>query len=221
MDFAHQRVANEIRIKVLNGEYKTGERLPRQHDLAKDHNVAYNTLKKALDILQAEGFLVRRNGQGTYAILPQDRMPFALVVDDDESVRRLFVRSLEDNRWRSVVAASGQEALECLNRHRFDLVFLDLVIPDMTGPQIFREIRDLDYSINVVIITAYPDSQLMDEALEVGPFALMKKPFSQDDIRSLLQTYNPRLAEVATSLAPGAVVAPGGPTAQHHGLGVA
>ncbi|MEE8158149.1 MAG: response regulator [Dehalococcoidia bacterium] len=203
MDFAHQRVANEIRIKVLNGDYKTGERLPRQHDLAKDHNVAYNTLKKALDILEAEGYLVRRNGQGTYAILPEDLMPFALVVDDDESVRRLFVRSLEDNLWRSVVVASGQEALECLNRHRFDLIFLDLAMPAMTGPQVFREIRDLDNSTNVVIITAYPESNLMSEALDVGPFALMKKPFSQDEIRSLLQTYNPRLNEVATSSASG------------------
>ena len=201
MDFAHQRVANEIRIKVLSGEYKTSERLPRQHDLAKDHNVAYNTLKKALDILEADGYLVRRNGQGTYAILPEDFMPFALVVDDDESVRRLFVRSLEDNLWRSVVVASGQEALESLNRHHFNLVFLDLVMPLMTGPQVFREIRDLDHSTNVVIITAYPDSHLMAEALEVGPFALMKKPFSQDEIRSLLQTYNPRLTEAVTSLA--------------------
>ena len=199
MDFAYKRVANEIRKKGLNGEYKKGERLPRQHDLAKDHNVAYNTLKKALDILEVEGFLVRKNGRGTYAVLPEDRMPWALVVDDDESVRHLFSRSLEDNLWRDVSAASGQEALESLKRHRFDLIFLDLAMPAMTGPQVFREIRDLDDSTNVVIITAYPESTLMAEALDVGPFTLMKKPFSQDEIRSLLRTYNPRLAEVASS----------------------
>lgn len=216
MDFVHKRVANEIRTKILNGEYETGERLPRQHDLAKDHNVAYNTLKKALDILEAEGFLVRRNGQGTYAVLPEDRMPTALVVDDDENIRRLFVRSLEDNLWRSVAVASGQEALESLNRHRFDLVFLDLAMPVMTGPKVFREIRDLHYSTTVVIITAYPDSHLMAEALEVGPFALMKKPFSQDEIQSLLQSYNPRLNEVVTSPVFGSGVALAGPTEPRH-----
>ena len=199
MDFVHQRVANEIRDKILNGVYKTGERLPRQHDLAKDHNVAFNTLKKALDVLEGEGYLVRRIGQGTYAILPEDRMPIALVVDDDENVRHLFERSLGDNCWRSVVVGSGQEGLERLKTQRFDLVFLDLVMPEMNGPQVFREMRKMDYSNNVVIITAYPDSHLMAEALDVGPFALMKKPFSQDEIRSLLRSYNPSLADVQTT----------------------
>lgn len=197
MDFVHQRVANEIRSKVMSGVYRTGERLPRQHDLARDHNVAFNTLKKALDILEVEGYVARRIGQGTYAILPEDRMPFALVVDDDENVRHLLESSLGANGWRSVGVGSGSEALDLLKAQRFNLIFLDLVMPGMNGPQIFKEIRKADQSSNVVIITAFPDSHLMAEALNVGPFALMKKPFSQDEICSLLQTYNPQPAELA------------------------
>lgn len=44
-------VAKTIRQKILDGEYAPGEQLPRQHDLAKEHNVAFNTLKQALDLL--------------------------------------------------------------------------------------------------------------------------------------------------------------------------
>ena len=195
MDFVHQRVAHEIRSKVVSGVYKTGERMPRQHDLAKAHNVAFNTLKKALDILEIEGYVARRIGQGTYAILPEDRMPFALVVDDDENIRHLLERSLAANGWRSVAVGSGLEALDHLKDQRFNLIFLDLVMPDMKGSQVFKEIREANPSSNVVIITAFPDSHLMAEALDVGPFALMRKPFSQNEISSLLQTFNPGLTE--------------------------
>ena len=193
MDFVHQRVANEIRSKVVSGVYKTGERLPRQHDLAKDHNVAFNTLKKALDILEVEGYVARRIGQGTYAILPEDRMPIALVVDDDENIRHLLERSLEANCWRSVAVGSGLKALDRIKAQQFNLIFIDLVMPDIKGPQVFKQIREANSSSNVVIITAFPDSYLMAEALDVGPFTLMRKPFSQNEISSLLQTFNPQL----------------------------
>ena len=52
-DFVYQRVAESLRARVLNGVYQPGERLPRQHDLAREYNVGINTLKKALDILQS------------------------------------------------------------------------------------------------------------------------------------------------------------------------
>ena len=64
------RVADSIRRMVLEGVYQPGDRMPRQHDLAKEHNVAFGTLKQALDLLEGEGYVVRKVGQGTYACLP-------------------------------------------------------------------------------------------------------------------------------------------------------
>ena len=106
------RVANSLRKRVLEGVYQPGERRPRQHDLAKEYNVAFTTLKRALDILEAEGFVVRKIGQGTYAALPQRHTPSALVVDDDENIRTYFARTLETSGWESVLAESGEMALE-------------------------------------------------------------------------------------------------------------
>ena len=59
-------------------------------------------------------------------------------------------------------------------------------MPEINGPQLFREIRRHDPDVDVVIITGYPDSALMAEALEIGPFAVMKKPFTLDDLRAVL-----------------------------------
>jgi DNA-binding NtrC family response regulator len=56
----------------------------------------------------------------------------------------------------------------------------------LSGADVFREIRKVDPAANVVIITAYPDSALMAEALQVGPFAMMRKPFSLEELRVVL-----------------------------------
>jgi CheY-like chemotaxis protein len=76
--------------------------------------------------------------------------------------------------------------LEQLQGQHFNLVFLDLLMPGMNGAETFREIRQIDPVANVVIITAYPDSALMSEALQVGPFAVMRKPFSLEELRVVL-----------------------------------
>lgn len=65
-------VANRLRHSIQTGVYSPGERLPQQHDLAREQNVAFNTLKAALDILEREGYVVRKVGVGTYASLPEE-----------------------------------------------------------------------------------------------------------------------------------------------------
>ena len=78
-----------------------------------------------------------------------------------------------------------------LAQRRFDIVFLDLVMPGMNGARTFQEIRDRDPEATVVIITGYPNSDLMAEALQVGPFAVMRKPFGPEDIRLVLRLLSP------------------------------
>ena len=94
--------------------------------------------------------------------------------------------------WNSVTAGSGRVALEKLKEHRFDLVLLDLIIPGMNGADTFREIRSMDPDANVVIITSYPESSAMAEALQIGPFGVMKKPFTRDQLRLVLRNAESR-----------------------------
>ena len=184
-------VADSLRTRILEGVYLPGERLLRQHDLAAEYNVAFTTLKRALDVLEEEGYLVRKVGQGTYAALPEKRTPTALVVDDDGNVRELLARILADSSCDAVLVESGEMAGEKVKEQQFDVIFLDLIMPRMNGADTFREIHKVDPKSYVVIITAYPNSDLMWEALEIGPFAVMKKPIVPDQVRMIL-------ADVAT-----------------------
>ena len=180
--YRYVRVADTIRSQVLSGRYQPGQRLPPQHQLAREHGVAFTTLKNALDVLTDEGYVVRHVGKGTYASLPQEVRQSALVVDDEQTTRYFMSRAIDRRGWRCVSASSGAEALDRVAKERFDLIFLDLAMPGMSGAQTFAGIRRMDPGANVVIITAYPDSDLMAEALRVGRFSLLPKPFGPDQL---------------------------------------
>ena len=180
--YRYVRVADAIRSHVLSGHYRPGQQLPPQHGLAREHGVAFTTLKKALDVLAEEGYVDCRVGEGTFASLPRDVRQSALVVDDEQTTRDFMSRAIARHGWRCVTASSGSEALACVAEEQFDLIFLDLAMPGMSGARTFEHVRRIDPGANVVISTAYPDSDLMAEALRVGRFSLLPKPFGPDQL---------------------------------------
>ena len=99
-----------------------------------------------------------------------------LVVDDEEAIRDLMVTALATKTRDVLTAGSGEEALETLKRADVDLVLLDLAMPGMNGVDTFREIHALRPALPVIIVTAYPDSDLMVKALEIGPFTMVSNP---------------------------------------------
>jgi DNA-binding NtrC family response regulator len=76
----------------------------------------------------------------------------------------------------------GKDALQLMNNQPFDLVFLDLVMPDLDGSELFERIRERGNDIPVAIITGYPDSNLMKKARELNPFLTIKKPLDFQDM---------------------------------------
>lgn len=106
-----------------------------------------------------------------------------LVIDDEEIIRWLFKETLEDNGYHVMTVVDGTEALELVRSWNFDLIFIDLKMPGMNGAETFRRIRQINESLPIVIITGYPMSDLMEQALEQGPFGVMKKPFNALDIQ--------------------------------------
>ncbi len=179
-------VANALREQILQGRYQSGDRLPKQHDMAKANGVSFVTLKSALDILEEEGYVRRKAGDGTYVTLPEERAPIALVVDDDRGFRDFLKEALKASGWKSLDAESGRLALGLLGQHSFDLIFLDMIMPEMNGAETFREIRKVAADVQVAIVTGYPDSSIMFEALQVGPFAVMRKPFTLEQLSHVL-----------------------------------
>ena len=112
-----------------------------------------------------------------------------LVVDDDPPVGKLFKVLLEGQGYQVAIALDGLEALGLVEKQRFDLIFLDLLLPELDGAELFQRIRQIDKHVPVAIITGYPDSNLMAKAMEQGPFLVMKKPFNSDNILNTVHSF--------------------------------
>jgi excisionase family DNA binding protein len=106
-----------------------------------------------------------------------------LVVDDEEALRELMTTALQTKQRDVLTAGSGEEALEIVKRQDVDLVLLDLSMPGLNGVQTFRELHGLRPGLPVVIVTGYPDSELMAQALEIGPFTMISKPVDLHQIQ--------------------------------------
>lgn len=85
--------------------------------------------------------------------------PRVLVVDDDESVRRVSVRMLTAEGFDVVGARDGHEALGHLEAGKFDVVVSDIMMPKMSGMDLLRAIRQRDLELPVILLTGMPISR--------------------------------------------------------------
>jgi excisionase family DNA binding protein len=109
-----------------------------------------------------------------------------LVVDDEEVMRQFVSTALQTGQRQILTAASGEEALELAKQHDVDLVLLDLIMPGISGVETFRQLHEIRPELPVVIVTGYPDSDLMSRALEIGPFTMINKPIDITQLQKVV-----------------------------------
>jgi len=100
----------------------------------------------------------------------------ALVVEDDESVRRIIMRLLELKGWIVVEAADGVDGVARFFMHRPEVLVLDLHMPEMSGAEMLRSLAEAKAleGVRVVVVTAYPKQVTPDLRVD----AVVEKPFS-------------------------------------------
>lgn len=108
-----------------------------------------------------------------------------LVIDDEEAVRKSFILALEDEDCEVTAADGGPKGLEAFRHKEYDLVFLDLRMPEMNGVQVLRAIRKINQEVPVYIVTAFHE-EFFDElkvANQEGVlFELVEKPVTTERI---------------------------------------
>jgi excisionase family DNA binding protein len=110
-----------------------------------------------------------------------------LVIDDQELDLELIGVAVEEAGFTVVTANSGAKALDIMRQELPDIVLLDLKMPGMDGPTVLSEIRKAYGSIPVILITGYPDSDLVSKALDFGPVTLLAKPVNPQQLASTAQ----------------------------------
>ncbi len=104
-----------------------------------------------------------------------------LIVDDDPGVIESFKVLLEEN-YHILTAASGNEALKQFKKRGVDLVLLDILLPDMDGLDVLKEIKKLDEAVEVIMVTAIKTVSTAIKAMKLGAYDYITKPFDIDEV---------------------------------------
>jgi DNA-binding response OmpR family regulator len=107
--------------------------------------------------------------------------PLVLAVDDEAGILRLIKLELSQQGFRVVTAGDGEEALRVAEEQRPDIVLLDIVMPEMTGLEVMRKLREQSNS-PVILVTAKDTDSDKVRGLELGADDYIVKPFSPDEL---------------------------------------
>ncbi|MFZ0930972.1 MAG: sigma-54 dependent transcriptional regulator [Syntrophobacteraceae bacterium] len=110
-----------------------------------------------------------------------------LIVDDEAFIRENLDRILKEEGYSTTIAQNGKEALAFLKEDPFDLVFLDLKLPDASGLEVLKMVKGSDPDLLVIIMTGYASVESAVEALKMGAYDYIKKPFKADVIKLIVR----------------------------------
>jgi len=110
-----------------------------------------------------------------------------LVVDDEKAICEILEEFLSLFGHSVTSANSGADAIEVVHRARPDVVFLDIRMPGMSGLDVLKEIKALDSSVRVIMISAFGDEETESMARELGADGYIQKPVDLPDLLVLLK----------------------------------
>jgi len=104
-------------------------------------------------------------------------MKRVLLVDDEPDMLAILSEHFGD-RYEVVTAPTGRDAIADFVRRRPDVVFLDILMPDMSGVDVLKQLRQLDPNVPIIMVTANVETAIAEECLKSGAFAYVPKPFN-------------------------------------------
>lgn len=181
----------EVRLRVFDPFFTTKE----GHGTGLGLSVSYGVIRRHGGSIECES----QPGRGSSFTItlppmstpvertpePPPARPRALVVDDNERVAASLSEMLASMGCDVTTAVSGQEALSLFSPGAYDAVFTDLAMPDLSGMQVAKAIRELDRSIPIMLMSAW-DQQSLQGQLATYRVSFLEKPFTFSRIQSLL-----------------------------------
>jgi two-component system response regulator (stage 0 sporulation protein F) len=110
-----------------------------------------------------------------------------LIVEDDEKVLEFLNRLLVAKGYSTEKADRGSQAIRLASISRPDMVLLDLSLPDCSGIEILGQLKAMDEAIQVIILTGYGSQKAVRDAMELGAFDFLTKPFDIEELCAVIQ----------------------------------
>lgn len=105
-----------------------------------------------------------------------------LIIEDEGSQRMLLREFLEERGYTVDEAETGEEGIKKVKKMAFDVVLIDIRLPDISGIEVLKEIRKINLEIKAIMITAFQDVKLVVESLKNGAFNYLVKPINLEEL---------------------------------------
>jgi two-component system response regulator AtoC len=119
-----------------------------------------------------------------------------LIVDDEMIVRNFLAETLRRKNIEVITAENGKKALSLIKETPFDMVITDMKMPDLTGIEVLKKCKEISPNTIVVVITAFGSIENAVEAMRLGAFSYLIKPFSPDTIEAIIEKAKEHLSLV-------------------------
>ncbi|MEN8118798.1 MAG: sigma-54 dependent transcriptional regulator [Bacteroidota bacterium] len=116
-----------------------------------------------------------------------------LVIDDEKLIRWSFEKQLSSKGYKVYTAETGEEGMKLFELHYPDLVFVDSRLPGMQGLEVISRIKSIDDDVILICMTAFGSIEMAVEAMKLGAFEYLKKPFSFDEIDIIINNVNKKI----------------------------
>jgi len=110
-----------------------------------------------------------------------------LIVDDNQDLADGLAIILEDENYQVSVAYNGADAINTFDDSHFDIVFVDIKLPDMNGMEVYQHINKENPKVRVVMMTGFRIEQVLAEVIEKGNVEILRKPFNMMRIEEILK----------------------------------
>ncbi len=109
-----------------------------------------------------------------------------LVVDDNHNQTRTMTYILRRNGYDVTTAKDGVEAIEIIKEKSFNLIFMDIKMPQLNGVETFKRLKKIRHEAAVIMMTAYSVDDLVEEALQEGARGIMYKPLDMEKVGAII-----------------------------------
>lgn len=124
--------------------------------------------------------------KGSYIMDKNIKKYTLLIVEDDDVMQKTLVEVFTKRGFIVHAVDNGRDAVRFIKRQGIDVVLLDIRLPDIDGLSVLKEMRDIDDSILVIVVTAYPEVKIAVSAIKAGAYDFINKPFELDELKILV-----------------------------------
>src|SRR5437016_11533730 len=110
-----------------------------------------------------------------------------LIADDEPNIRRVLEAMFTKDGFTVLTAENGKKAINLASANTIDLLISDLIMPDMTGVEVLRAVKEVQPHCAALMITAYGTIKTAVEAMRLGAFNYIAKPFEIEEVRILVK----------------------------------